>query len=777
MPRFLAPFVTLVAAFGLLPCACSSSDDAKPAPPTTKPLAGPYEPPAVDDPYVDVPFLQEVNHTTPEVEPGIGPLAAVVFPPASYTTFDRPTQVTPRGLVQRDAQGAPMILEIPQQTSDLIAAASTTSSLFVASDRVVYEVHPDTSSEEHAAPDGVIVTGLARGTAQVYVLTSEGLGWIPEGGPAVWSSGGLPATSALEAGGRLLVGGANRVDAFEIPVGNTLSAPVWSIGPQNGLEAIPVRAVLTDVTLPSPLDVVVIGDQEVQGFALSGSAPNAVDVPVFARDRVPLESPRAALSLADGGFVVTTAGGAYRMMERGSGPEWRVYNSERWLPSEDMNGLAADGVPDGAIYFATAAGLASVTASRVTLEQKLSPFVDRIAERHDRDGAVADSHLTRKGDLTSNIPWDSDNDGSWTSYWLVAECFRWRVTGDPAAKAHFDRSLDAMLRLRELTGTDHFVARAAIRKATCNFDDCEAPDDGEWFTSPDGAWWVKGDTSNDEVIAHVFMMGPAYDVCADESQRARIREHIGGIVGGIMDHGWQLVDVDGEVTKYGQFDPAYVNEGLAGPLGDGGVRSAEILAGLTLAHYLTGEQRFADGKRDLITRHHYADNTVRESEYAVRGGSGDGDEMATYAWFALLRYEPDAALRERWLDGWARTYSNLRKHQGAWWDMVNAAGGGASPDMRYAARWLRLAPVDMIRWDMHNSQRRDLIPAPAPYTGSMRSDGFILPYDERRCDRWNTDQFRVDGGMGGGIEMDGADVLAPYWMGRFYGFIEGSSGR
>jgi len=29
----------------------------------------------------------------------------------------------------------------------------------------------------------------------------------------------------------------------------------------------------------------------------------------------------------------------------------------------------------------------------------------------------------------------------------------------------------------------------------------------------------------------------------------------------------------------------------------------------------------------------------------------------------------------------------------------------------------------------------------------VRSDGFILPNDERRCDRWNTDQFRIDGGL------------------------------
>jgi hypothetical protein len=79
----------------------------------------------------------------------------------------------------------------------------------------------------------------------------------------------------------------------------------------------------------------------------------------------------------------------------------------------------------------------------------------------------------------------------------------------------------------------------------------------------------------------------------------------------------------------------------------------------------------------------------------------------------------------------------------------------------------------MIRWDVHNSHRHDLR-IPDGYfdvNSGVRSDGLILPYDERRCDRWNTDQFRVDGGMGAVIEMDGADVLAPYWMLRYFGFV------
>ncbi len=57
----------------------------------------------------------------------------------------------------------------------------------------------------------------------------------------------------------------------------------------------------------------------------------------------------------------------------------------------------------------------------------------------------------------------------------------------------------------------------------------------------------------------MFMMGHAHDLCADEEQRAAIRAHVDGIVGGLVENGYRLLDLDGEVTTYGQFDPDYVN--------------------------------------------------------------------------------------------------------------------------------------------------------------------------------------------------------------------------
>ena len=738
----------------------------------------PYSPPAIDSPLIDAPFVQETNHTTNELEPGIGPLVAVLVPPAG-AGLEEPLQVTPRGLVTHDGNGALELVTIDAADPDLIGAAFAGDLLVLAGPGAVYLLDAGANTlARQAAPAGVELTGIASGAARAYLLCPQGLGLIrgPAAGQVDWPDpSGAAVFAALESGDRLVLSSSVGVSSYPVPSALPLSASDWTFAPADGLSAGTVAAMVADVSLPQPLDLVLLGDQGVQGLMLPGASPSPAIVPIFAADRVPLGDPSAAARTADGGFVVGTPGGAYRMVERGDGPEWRVYNSGRWLPGEEVRAVATDpSEPDGPIYFATPGGLGSSTSARVTLEQKLESFVERVVLRHDRDGAVADSHLTTPGDLSSNIPWDSDNDGGWTAYWLLAECFRYRVTGDPAAKEHFDKSLDRMLSLRTLTGTEHFLARAVIRIDGCQLDDCDDPDDGEWFLSPDGQWWVKGDTSNDEVTSHMFMMGHAYDLCADEEQRDRIRDHVVGIVGGIVDHGYQLIDVDGEVTTYGQFDPFYVNDSLPGQLGDGGHRSAQMLATLDLAYYVSGEQRFVAAKRELIEQHHYDVNTITESEYLMRPGSGDGDELVMQAFFVLLRYEPDPDLRDKWLEGWRRTYGNIRLQQGAWWDMVNAVVGGDDPDLALAGRWLRLAPVDMIRWPMHNSQRRDLIPPPAYYhqDGAMRSDGLILPYDERPNDRWNTDQFRLDGGLGAGVEMDGADVLAPYWMGRYYGFVE-----
>ena len=40
------------------------------------------------------------------------------------------------------------------------------------------------------------------------------------------------------------------------------------------------------------------------------------------------------------------------------------------------------------------------------------------------------------GDLTTNQPVSTDNDGLWTAMYVAAECFRYKVTGEAEARDH-----------------------------------------------------------------------------------------------------------------------------------------------------------------------------------------------------------------------------------------------------------------------------------------------------------------------------------------------------
>lgn len=738
-------------------------------------LKVPFLTPPIEKLFIDVEYVQEFNHTTNELEAGIGELVSVLIPPTGLGGYEEPTQITARGLVTHNSLAALQIVTIEEHHPDLIAAAFCSRGLLLAGADRLY-VHSDGALQAIEVPAHLTVTGLASGKDRIYILTDGGLGMTNLRTREQWPEAEEAVTAVLETADTLFVGTARSVSAYTLLDGVPYHTADWTFDIEDGMNVGSVAALVADVSLPQELGLVLVGSDGLLGLDLSGLAPAVVEVPEFADGRVPLGQARAASLAVDGGFIVAGAHGAYRIMDRGIGPEWRVYPAERWLPSDDVRALATDpGSVKAPIYFATALGLATVTFVRWSIEDKLQTFVDRIVQRHDRDGAVADSHLTERGDLSTNIPWDSDNDGGWTAYWLLAECFRYKVKGDPDAKAHFDKSLDRMLSLRTLTGTEHFLARSVIRKEGCRLDDCDDPDDGEWFTSPDGKWWVKGDTSNDEVTSHMFMMGHAYDLCADEEQQERIRAHVDGIVGGLVDNDFQLIDLDGEVTTYGQFDPVYVNEEVSGRYGDGGLRSVQMLANLTLAHYLTQDQRYLDAKDLLIAEHHYDENAVNESDYPFRAGqgTGDGNELVTQAFVPLLRYEFDPELRLTWIQAWRNTYDKMKAQQGALWDLVNGLVAGDNPDSAFAGRWLQTAPMDMIRWHIHNQNRLDLVPAPDYYESDrrIRSDGFIVPYDERPNDRWNTDQFKVNGGLGPYIEMDGADVLLPYWMGRYYRLI------
>ena len=86
-------------------------------------------------------------------------------------------------------------------------------------------------------------------------------------------------------------------------------------------------------------------------------------------------------------------------------------------------------------------------------------------------------------------------------------------------------------------------------------------------------------------------------------------------------------------------------------------------------------------------------------------------------------------------------------------------------------------PLDRISWSFRNSQRTDIRLLPGwVREGSgprgARVNGKVVPVDERFVQHWNHDPWRLDDNGGGRSLADGAAYLLPYYMGRYFKFIQ-----
>ena len=92
-------------------------------------------------------------------------------------------------------------------------------------------------------------------------------------------------------------------------------------------------------------------------------------------------------------------------------------------------------------------------------------------------------------------------------------------------------------------------------------------------------------------------------------------------------------------------------------------------------------------------------------------------------------------------------------------------------DLDESVCFLKEHPLDLIEWDIRNSQRKD-IQLIAPIFRNQTTEE-VLPPDERPIQRHNGNMFNIDRtGANGTSESSAGDIwLLPYWMGRYLGVI------
>lgn len=443
------------------------------------------------------------------------------------------------------------------------------------------------------------------------------------------------------------------------------------------------------------------------------------------------------------------------------------YAGQRWLPDDQVTGIAfepSDRPEDrSVVWIETVKGFSRIEFNRISLLDKATSFEARVRARHVRWGLTADSRLKIAGDLSTNQMISTDNDGLWTAMYVAAECFRYAVTRESAARDYARQGLAAILRLEQITGIPGFPARSFIKIG----EDVQ-PNDGEWHTTPDGQWRWKGDTSSDEIVGHYFVYPIYYDLVADDHEKQQIRAVVTRITNHILDNDYQLIDADGQRTRWGWWGP----DAIWVDPDETGLRALHLLSHLRVAHHITGARRYLDAYNELIGRHRYHLLTRNQKITYPGHVNHSDDELAFLSYYPLLQYETDAKLREVYVQSLDRSWQVERPERNPMWNVIYAASIGASEfDRDNAVRTLREIPVDLIAWTVTNSHRLDVPLDPLADRFGRGQALIVLPYNELPMAKWNGNPYRLDGGNGGTSEDDGAYFLLPYWLGRFHKLI------
>jgi hypothetical protein len=479
--------------------------------------------------------------------------------------------------------------------------------------------------------------------------------------------------------------------------------------------------------------------------------------------RLPFRLPIAEFTVAavESSSIVWigTAKGAMRVRRDRQAVEY--FAGPRWLADDHVTGIGLDG---SVVWLETPKGFSRIEYAPTTLADKSRAFVERVQARHNRWGLTASSQLRVAGDLSTNQPVSTDNDGLWTAMYVAAECFRYKVTADPGARENARRGLQAIMRLESITGIPGFPARSFVKVG----DDVQ-PRDGEWHDTPDKTWRWKGDTSSDEIVGHYFVY-PIYDeLVADDEEKSALRGAIERITNHILDHDYQLIDVDGQRTRWGWWGPNAIWDDPD----ETGLRALHILSHLRVALHMTANAqyraRYQRAYDELVNTHKYHLLT-RNQKIMVPGHiNHSDDELAFLSYYPLLRYEMDPKLLDVYKHSLERSWQIERPERNPLWNVIYAAGTGAREfDRAESLRTLQEIPMDTIGWTVTNSQRQDVPIDPMSDRFGHKQALIVLPYDELPMSKWNGNPYNLDGGNGGRSEDDGAYFLLPYWMGRYH---------
>jgi uncharacterized protein (TIGR03437 family) len=324
----------------------------------------------------------------------------------------------------------------------------------------------------------------------------------------------------------------------------------------------------------------------------------------------------------------------------------------------------------------------------------------------------------------------------WTSAYLAAESFRYKVTQSADALRDVKNALSALKGLADVTG-DNRLARC-MAPADSPFTAGIAREEASNGIHQNAPWTWVDNTSRDQIVGAFFGLGVAFDLVDDAGVKSAASDLATRLIGFISRHQWSPND---DIT--GTFQ----------------IRPEELQMLLEVA------------------RHVNPANTVSGPFFVPPMESGVAfDILSNSSYFKFsLDYLSFYHLVQRQDNSTNRgAYERLRNytaaHRNALFNMIDRALRGADAARDAETRALLDQWLQRPRRDFYvdvSSQVR--------VCGSDACDPVPVPIRPPASFLWEVNPFQLNGGGSGIIENAGVDYILPYWMARYYGVLSSSS--
>jgi hypothetical protein len=512
--------------------------------------------------------------------------------------------------------------------------------------------------------------------------------------------------------------------------------------------------------------------------------------------------------------------------------EWMLINGERYLPASNHiifsswddeckseNKLNTN--RDTTILLVTELGISYITSE----EWKYSDMelvYNNYNSRHNRNGLNAEISLETYGDINSYYYRPNENDGIWTSQYAILSTIKYYLTKDKNDQLTAWNAFDGLYKLNTITGVPGLIASTFCSPNEISQNNehptigCGTDGVDNWHRStslPGGTWLWKGGSSSDTINGHYFAYSMLYDLLAGtHNEKNKIVNLIINLTNYIINHNYYYIDINGQITKSGIWNPNELNNN---PIyyNIRGLNSLQILSFLAITFSMTGDITYYNEYQKLAVDNKFYMNILNQKINNPYNDNHADNHISFMAYHTLFyaKYRLDHITtatefkyngnendivpmdkRRTMLDDMVtpiipslKRWSNIvRSEYSPLWSTVIAGAAELTvlqSDIMKIKQNLKMWPLDLIDWDVQNSNRWDCFAQPygdrGDITQSIMYD--IPPMTERQMQHWNINPFLFDSGTsknnpytnGGYVEYASTEWLLPYWMMRFYDLI------